>query len=171
MARESAAVSDGGPAAGPEAGEPDRPTGSDGDSGGLPIFVALGVFVLSAAAVPLALVTGTDVTWAVGSNTAAAVAIVSWTARRTYRDPALSVSTVPGAFGTALLVLGGYGLIVGGVLALTGRWHDADGLVGTLAGVGLAIGALGLVTFAFELVFGEPDPADDREGEGSEGPE
>lgn len=122
---------------------------------GLAILLALVIFALSAVAYPVALATGADVTWAIGSNTAAAVAIVAWTARRTFSDPASSVGSVPGAVGTALLVLGGYGLLVAGVLALTARWHDAGGLVGPLAALALVAGAFGLATFAFEVVFAE----------------
>lgn len=158
---------------GDEASEPGAggAASTDGPAGSGPaVLLALVIFGASLVGYPVALVVGADVTWAVGSNAAATVALVGWTARRTFVDPRSSVTTVPGAIGTSLLVLGCYGLVVAGVLALTGRWHDAGSLVVPVALSGATALVLGFATFAFEAVFQPSGPDRDESGDGEARP-
>lgn len=150
-----------------------EPEGSGDTAADIAVLLALVVFAISLLAVPVAVVVGADVAPAVASNAAAAVAIVSWTSRRSFRDPTSSVSTVPGALGTALVFLGIYGLLLAGGLWLSAPFHGRGDLVwpvGVAGGVGTV---LGLVTFAFEAVFtpAGSETNKPREGERTTGDE
>jgi hypothetical protein len=133
------------------AGRPDRST-----AGVWTAFFLVGLLglLLSWIGFVAALVLGIDVRLPLATNGASAALVVGWLAANRLGDPTSGVTSVPGAVGTAMLLLGGYGLVVGAVVAATARWHGQFGLVWYVLGVALVTSVLGAVTFPLEVVTG-----------------
>lgn len=132
----------------------DPPAGTDG-AGWLVFLLALVVFVGSALAFGLDLLTGADVARSLAVNAAAAVALVAWVARDTLADPDSDVRTLPGALGTALVLVGGYLLLAALAVAATSVWHARPALAVPLGATGAGALVVGLGAFAAEAVLGE----------------
>lgn len=125
-------------------------------------FLGLIAIVGSVLAFAVALVTGGDVALPIAGNVVGAVVVVAWTAVDTYTDPESGVTSLPGALGTALLLLGAYALVASAVVALTSPWHARFDLALGLAVAAAVVGVLGFFTFPAEVVVpGDGDGSDD----------
>lgn len=135
-----------------------------GLTAGTAVF-ALGLlaFVGSAATFVLDLATGFDVARSLAINGAAAFSLVAWAAHDTLADPDSGVQTLPGAVGTALLLLGGYLLVAAVVVALTSVLHGRLGLAVAVGVAGVAAAVVGFAVFPVEVFL------DGSDGEGDEG--
>ena len=135
----------------PCAVDPDRSTAGLGTA----VFLggSLG-FLLSALGFLVTLAVSLDVRLPLAANGATAVIVVGWLAADRLGDPTSGVTSVPGAMGTAMLLLAGYGLLVAVVVAGTARWHGRFGLVWPLLGAAVVVGVLGAVSFPLEVVTG-----------------
>lgn len=143
----------------PPAGDSDRPAA--GFATAL-FLVGLTGFLLSALGFVAALALGVDVRLPLATNGVSAVLVVGWVAANRLGDPTSGVTSLPGAVGTAMLLLGAYGLLVALVVAITARWHGRFGLVWSLLGGAVAAGLLGAVTFPLEVFTGPVNrPEDD----------
>jgi len=131
-------------------------------------LVGLVGFVLSGLAYPVVLVLGGDLAPVLAANAAAVFLLVAWAAHDTLADPTSAVTTVPGAVGTAMVLLAVYGLLASAVVALTSPWHDHLALAWLLAGGTLVAGLLGVLTFPLEALAGRAagDEADPPEPPG-----
>lgn len=138
----------------------DGPTGPDW----LAFLVGFIGFVGSAIAYGLALLTGSDVTVSLAVNAAAALLLIGWAANATLADPASTVRTLPGAIGTALLLVGAYLVGAAVVVGFTSVWHGRFSLAIALGVTGVVAGVGGLAMFPIELVVG------DAESESDDGP-
>ncbi len=127
---------------------------SDARFGTAVFLVGLFGLLLSVLGFVAALGTGIDVRLPIAANGASAVLVVSWLAADRLGDPASGVMSVPGAVGTAMLLLGCYGILVAVLVAGTARWHGRFGLVWYLLGGAVVVGVLGVLTFPLEAVTG-----------------
>jgi|GEM_PF-3253779 len=143
------------------------PTDSDADSatdaGGtldsVVFLVGLLAFLGSAVAYLVVLATGGDVRLPLAVNGLAALVVVAWTARDTYADPDSEVTTLPGALGTALLMLGAYGLVASVAVALSSPWHDRFDLAIWFGIAAAVLAVFGFFTFPAEVVTSGGDEA------------
>ena len=140
----------------------DPGTDADGTLGVLVFFAGLLAFFGSGAAYLVVLVTGGDVRLPLAVNVVAALVLVARTAHDTYADPDADVTTLPGAVGTALLMLGAYGLVASVVVAATSPWHGRFDLALWLGGAAAALAVFGFFTFPAEVVApgGDDDTSD-----------
>lgn len=120
-------------------------------------LVGLVAFVLSGLAYLLVLLLSGDIAPVITANAAAGCLLVAWAARDTLADPTSTVTTVPGAVGTAMVLLAVYGLLATVVVAVTSPWHDDLGLAWLLAGGTLVAGVLGVLTFPLEALASRAD--------------
>ena len=120
-------------------------------------LVGLVAFVLSGLAYPIVLLLGGDLAPVLAANAAAVGLLVAWAAHDTLADPSSAVTTVPGAVGTAMVLLPVYGLLATVVVAVTSPWHDALDLAWLLAGGTLLAGVLGVLTFPLEALASRAD--------------
>jgi hypothetical protein len=116
------------------------------------------------------LATGGDVRLPLAVNVCGAVALVSLTAADSYTDPDSSVASVPGALGTALLMLGAYGLVASVAVAATSPWHGRLDLTIWLGGAAALAAVFGFFTFPAEVLGGD-DGNSDRDRGTAEPPE
>lgn len=115
-------------------------------------LLGLGGFLLSTIAFAAALVLGTDLRPILAANALSAALLVAWAARDTYLDPDSEVTTVPGAVGTAMLLLAVYGLLAAAVVAVTSPVHGRLDLALFVAGAAVVAGVLAVVTFPLEVL-------------------
>lgn len=145
----------------PETAPTDPPAGSGRTATAL-YLVGLVGFVVSGLAYPAVLILGGDLLLVVAVNAAAVGLLVAWAAHDTLVDSGSAVTTVPGAVGTAMVLLAVYGLLATVVVAVTSPWHDHLAIAWLLAVEALAAGVLAVVTFPLEAFVGE-SPADDAD--------
>lgn len=132
------------------------------DPGWLAFLVAFIAFVGSALAYGLALLTRSNVAASLAVNAAAALILVGWAANSTLTDPASDVRTLPGAIGTALLLLAGYFVSAAVLVGITSIWHGRVDLAIALAVAGGVAGVAGLAMFPVAVLLDtEPSGADD----------
>ena len=118
-------------------------------------FVALLGFLASLLAYGYTLATGGDVRVPLAVNAAAATLLVVLTARDAYTDPDSAVTSIPGALGTGLLLLGVYGLLASVAVAATTVWHGRIDLALWLGGAAAVAAVLGFFTFPAEVLGGD----------------
>lgn len=140
----------------PETAPTDPPAGSGRIATAL-YLVGLVGFVLSGLAYPVVLLLRGDLRLVVAANAAAVGLLVAWAAHDTLADPESAVTTVPGAVGTAMVLLAIYGLLATVVVAVTSPWHDHLDIAWLLAGGTLVAGLLGVVTFPLEALASRAD--------------
>jgi len=150
------------PAETPATSDADPATDAGGTLGVLVFFAGLLAFFGSGAAYLVVLVTGGDVRLPLAVNGFGALVLVARTAHDTYADPDADVTTLPGAVGTALLMLGAYGLVASVVVAATSPWHGRFDLALWLGGAAATLAVFGFFTFPAEVVApgGDDDTSD-----------
>lgn len=149
---ENADARDGAPDAADDVSPP------DGDAAGSHPFVflvGLLLFLASSAAFLADLVTGHDVLRSLALNGLGTLVLVAWAANDTLVDPDAEVSTLSGAGGTALLLVGVYLLVAAVGLALTSFWHDRLGLAPWLGGTAVVLAVVGFAVFPVGAFLGE----------------
>lgn len=148
------------------------PTAGDARAGGWTVATVaylLGLlgFVVSALAFVVVLVFGGDVGLPIAVNAASMGLLVTWAATDSLADPDSEVETVPGAVGTAMVLVAVYGLLAAAAVAVTSLWHARLDLAWLLGGAGLVAGVLAIVTFPLEVFAGDgpedPEPAAEEE--------
>jgi hypothetical protein len=126
-------------------------------------LVGLLGFVGSALAFVAVLVLGGDVELALAGNAASTGVLVAWAAYDSLTDPDSTVATLPGAVGTAMVLVAVYGVLAAAVVAITSPRHGRLDLAWLFAGGAVVAGVLAAVTFPLEVVAGdgpgEPEPA------------
>ncbi len=133
---------------------------SDGDAAGGHPFVFLAgllLFLVSAAAYLADLATGHDVLRSLALNGLGTLVLVTWAAHDTLVDPNANVSSVPGAAGTALLLLGLYLLVAVVALVLSSPWHARLGLVPYLGGAAVVLAVVGFAVFPVEALLADDE--------------
>lgn len=132
-------------------------TDSATDAGTHPFvfLVGLVLFLASTIAFVVDLATGQDVLRSLALNGLGVGIIVAWAAHDTLVDPGAEVSSVPGALGTAMLLLGIYLGIATVVLAISSPWHGRLGLWPWTGGTGVVLVVLGFATFPVEVLLGD----------------
>lgn len=148
------------PAAGAES------AASDGTGSASPVLFLAGLvaFLGSVVAFVADLVTGHDVLRSLGINAASAVVLVAWAAADTLGDPDSEVTSLRGAAGTGLLLLGLYLLGASVVVLATSPVHDRFDLLPWLAGLAVASIVTGYVVFPRERVLDAVDVSGDESG-------
>jgi len=147
------------PAETPATSDADLATDAGGTLGVLVFFGGLLAFFGSGAAYLVVLVTGGDVRLPLAVNGFATLVLVARTAHDTYADPDADVTTLPGAIGTALLMLGAYGLVASVVVAATAPWHGGFELALWLGAAAATLAVFGFFTFPAEVVVPGGDDA------------
>ncbi len=151
----------------------DADTTAEADAtGGHPLvfLAALLTLVGSMVGYLVVLAVGGDVRLPLAVNAGAVVVLVALTAAERYTDPDSTVTSLPGALGTALLVLGAYGLVASVVVAATSPWHSRLDLALWLGGAAALAAVFGFFTFPAEVL--GSDAADgETEAGGQEPPE
>lgn len=134
--------------------------------GSLPWLFLFGLllFVASLVAFVADLATGHDVVRSLVSNAVGAVVLVAWAGLDSYRDPDSGVTTLGGAVGTGLILVGLYLLAAGLVVALTSVVHDR-----LVVGLAMAAGGLPLVLGGFVAYPIDPLTSADEQGEMGDG--
>jgi hypothetical protein len=145
------------------AGEPTDPQ-SGGRLANALYLVGFVGFLGTAVAFLVLVALGSDPQPALLGNAIAAGLLVVWAASDTLGDPDSEVTSVPGAVGTGMLLLGVYGILAGIVVAATSPWHDRFAFVWLFAGGGAIAGVLGFATFPLEVVMSDTPTADDEGG-------
>ena len=138
-------------------------TGPESDAGLASAVFLVGLFgvLLSALGFLAALALAIDVRLPLATNGASVTLVVAWVAADRLADPTSGVTSVPGAVGTAMLVLSGYGFVAAAVVAGTARWHGQFGLVWYLLGGAAVVGILGAITFPLEAITGAVNRSQD----------
>jgi len=118
-------------------------------------------FVGSAVAFGAAFVLGGDVGLALASNAASTGVLVTWAASDSLVDPDSEVETLPGAVGTAMVLVAVYGVLAAAVVAITSPRHGRLDLAWLFAGSAVVAGVLAAVTFPLEVLAGDgAEPAE-----------
>lgn len=153
------------------------PAGSDESpvaTGGPSWLYLLGLlgFLVTAIAFVADLWTGHDVRRSIAINALAAVVLVTWAGLDSYRDRDSGVTTLAGAIGTGMILVGVYLLAAGAVVAATSVVHERSviGLGMVAGGVPLVLG--GFLVFPVDAVLGDDaDPPDSESTEGDGDPD
>jgi hypothetical protein len=141
----------------------------DGYRRALVFFAALLAVLASLLAYGYTLATGGDIRGPLAVNAAAATLLVALTARDAYTDQESAVTSIPGALGTALLLLAVYGLGASVAVASTVIWHGQVDIALWLGGAAAVAAVLGFFTFPAEVLSG--DQAEEAEDESPAAPE
>lgn len=119
----------------------------------------------SALAFVVVLLLDSDVAVLLAINAAATGLLVTWAGYDSLADPTSEVETVPGAVGTAMVLVAVYGLLAAAVVAITSFRHGRLDLAWLFGGGALVAGVLAVVTFPLEVVAGtgpeEPAPEEE----------